>query len=169
MITSRPRPSAVACSERLTITAARPASQSGRRIRRSRTAESKAAPERSLAATRCCTTLATAKVAAAVIARAIATGCAAVPVMRLSRSCAGGECQLHVRIMTFEGSRGYCYQDSCRIVMLGPLGRDVWVRQCPVAEPCGELALECQRLVVVTLEQRDEQGQQQEVVAPECE
>ena len=38
-----------------------------------------------------------------------------------------------------------------------------------MAQPGGELPLEGQRLCVVPLEQRDEQGQQQEVVRAELE
>src|SRR5580704_890869 len=48
-------------------------------------------------------------------------------------------------------------------------GGDVGIGHGPVAEPGRVLPLEGQRLLVVPLEERDEQGQRQEVVRPEFE
>jgi hypothetical protein len=48
-------------------------------------------------------------------------------------------------------------------------GGNVGVGQVPVAEPGRVLALEGQRLLVVPLEQRDEQGEGQEVVRAQLE
>src|ERR1700729_4197378 len=51
----------------------------------------------------------------------------------------------------------------------GRSGRNIWVGQAPVTEPGRELALKRQRLGEISLEERDEQGEQQEVVRPQLE
>src|SRR5262249_61104678 len=59
-------------------------------------------------------------------------------------------------------------QRSCLPAGPGSSG-DVGVGHAPVAEPGRVLPLEAERLGVVALEQRDEQGQREEVVAAQLE
>src|SRR5262245_45633515 len=166
--TRRPRSSAAAWRERLTATSARPVSQSGCRRSLSRTALSNAASDLSLAATRCWTTLATAKVPAAVAANATASGCALVPLMRQrnSRPCRTSS-RSDRRAATDSAQPGPKWAPIS--ADLSRSGRYVRIRQRPMAEAGSKFTLEPQRLVVIALEQSDKQGQQQEVVTAEAE
>src|SRR5580693_3073220 len=85
-----------------------------------------------------------------------------------SESCGRPSGPTVPRVPTCADSRSR-WESGIALITASSSGGDVGVRQVPVAEPGGVLALEGQRLVVVPLEQRDEQGEGQEVVRAQLE